>query len=178
MGVGSDQPYLGEPCRGAALARIRPNRLAGERRNVAPVGGTDSIGAGLWQRQALAGGARALGRPIGGARGRQPAPIMLVLDGEHPLTRRARRRRAARLTCVVLGQREPGARCLRRRPLGEARRPPPRRGSHHRALPQDRSRRSPEAGQARLGNSPGGSHVVERASPAPHPSWPPGRGPK
>ena len=82
LGVGSDSHISVNPVEELRWLEYG-QRLAGERRNVAPVGGTDSIGAGLW-RAALAGGARALGRPIGALEAGARADL-LVLDGEHPL---------------------------------------------------------------------------------------------
>jgi formimidoylglutamate deiminase len=58
-------------------------RLTTLRRNVAALPG-QSTGAALWSR-ALAGGAAACGRPIGGLAPGHRADL-LVLDGDHPLT--------------------------------------------------------------------------------------------
>ncbi len=75
---------------GQRLLHRRRNRLSG--------GASDpNVGAWLW-RQALAGGAQALGRPIGAlAPGRRAD--WLVLDGEHPLL--AGRRDEAWLNALV-----------------------------------------------------------------------------
>ena len=82
FGVGSDSHT-----RVSAAEELRlleyGQRLGRRRRNVLRVGATASVGAGLY-RAALAGGARALGRPLG-----RLAPgcraDLLVLDGAHPL---------------------------------------------------------------------------------------------
>ena len=82
FGIGSDSHISVSPVEdlrwleyGQRLIRQRRNRLAGKD------GG--SVGAALWKR-ALAGGARALGRPIGAIAPGHRADL-LVLDGDHPL---------------------------------------------------------------------------------------------
>jgi formimidoylglutamate deiminase len=82
LGIGSDSHVSVSP-----LEELRwleyGQRLAGEQRHITPVGDGGSIGAGLW-RAALAGGATALGRPIGALQAGARADF-LVLDGDHPL---------------------------------------------------------------------------------------------
>ncbi|MEX2295873.1 MAG: formimidoylglutamate deiminase [Dongiaceae bacterium] len=82
FGIGSDSHISVSPVEelrwleyGQRLIRQRRNRLAAAR------GG--SVGAALW-RGALAGGAQALGRPIGAFAAGHRADIV-VLDGDHPL---------------------------------------------------------------------------------------------
>jgi len=82
LGIGSDSHISISPVEELRWLEYG-QRLAGERRNIPPVGDGGSIGAGLW-RAALAGGAAALGRPIGTLEGGARAAL-LVLDGDHPL---------------------------------------------------------------------------------------------
>ncbi len=82
LGIGSDSHISISPVEELRWLEYG-QRLAGERRNITPVGDGGSIGAGLW-RTALAGGAAALGRPIGALEAGARADL-LVLDGEHPL---------------------------------------------------------------------------------------------
>ncbi|MEX2201110.1 MAG: formimidoylglutamate deiminase [Dongiaceae bacterium] len=87
FGVGSDSHISVSPVEelrwleyGQRLIGQRRNRLAGSRGGSAPSG---SVGAALW-RGALAGGAQALGRPIGAFASGHRADIV-VLDADHPL---------------------------------------------------------------------------------------------
>lgn len=82
LGVGSDSHISVSPIEELRWLEYG-QRLAGERRNITPVGEGGSIGAELW-RAALAGGATALGRPIGALEAGARADLV-VLDGDHPL---------------------------------------------------------------------------------------------
>ena len=82
LGIGSDSHISVSPVEELRWLEYG-QRLARERRNITPVGEGGSIGAGLW-RAALAGGAAALGRPIGALETGARADLV-VLDGDHPL---------------------------------------------------------------------------------------------
>ena len=82
FGVGSDSHVSVSPVEELRWLEYG-QRLARERRNVAAFGDAPSTGAGLW-RAALAGGAQALGRPIGALEAGCRADIV-VLDADHPL---------------------------------------------------------------------------------------------
>jgi formimidoylglutamate deiminase len=82
FGVGSDSHISVSPVEELRWLEYG-QRLLHARRNVARHGASPSIGAGLW-RAALAGGAQALGRPIG-ALDKGKRADFLVLDGDHPL---------------------------------------------------------------------------------------------
>ena len=82
FGVGSDSHVSVSPVEELRWLEYG-QRLARERRNVAAFGDAPSTGAGLW-RAALAGGAQALGRPIGALAAGRRADIV-VLDADHPL---------------------------------------------------------------------------------------------
>ncbi len=82
FGVGSDSHVSVSPVEELRWLEYG-QRLTRERRNVAAFGDAPSTGAGLW-RAALAGGAQALGRPIGTLAAGKRADIV-VLDADHPL---------------------------------------------------------------------------------------------
>ena len=82
LGIGSDSHISVSPIEELRWLEYG-QRLIRERRNITPVGEGGSIGASLW-RAALAGGAEALGRPIGALQVGARADF-LVLDGDHPL---------------------------------------------------------------------------------------------
>ncbi|MFQ5785862.1 MAG: formimidoylglutamate deiminase [Alphaproteobacteria bacterium] len=82
FGIGSDSHISVSPIEELRWLEYG-QRLARERRNVAVMPENPSVGAGLW-RAALAGGARALGRPIGALAAGMRADLV-VLDGDHPL---------------------------------------------------------------------------------------------
>ena len=82
IGIGSDSHISVSPVEELRWLEYG-QRLVKQRRNVAVLPGTRSIGAGLY-RAALAGGAQALGRPIG-ALSQGCRADMVVLDGDHPL---------------------------------------------------------------------------------------------
>ena len=82
VGIGSDSHISVSPVEELRWLEYG-QRLVKQRRNVAVLPGTRSIGAGLY-RAALAGGARALGRPIG-ALAQGCRADMVVLDADHPL---------------------------------------------------------------------------------------------
>jgi formimidoylglutamate deiminase len=82
LGIGSDSHISVSPIEELRWLEYG-QRLIRERRNITPVGEGGSIGASLW-RAALAGGAEALGRPIGALQVCARADF-LVLDGDHPL---------------------------------------------------------------------------------------------
>ena len=82
VGIGSDSHISVSPVEELRWLEYG-QRLVKQRRNVAVLPGTRSIGAGLY-RAALAGGARALGRPIG-ALAQGCRADMVILDADHPL---------------------------------------------------------------------------------------------
>ncbi len=82
VGIGSDSQISVSPVEELRWLEYG-QRLIKQRRNVAALPGTRSIGAGLY-RAALAGGAQALGRPIGALSAGCRADLV-VLDGDHPL---------------------------------------------------------------------------------------------
>ncbi len=82
VGIGSDSHISVSPDEELRWLEYG-QRLIKQRRNVAALPGTRSIGAGLY-RAALAGGAQALGRPIGALSAGCRADLV-VLDGDHPL---------------------------------------------------------------------------------------------
>ena len=81
FGIGSDSNVSVSP-----IEELRwldyGQRLAQRKRSPAPAGKTGSIGAGLWHA-ALAGGAQALGAPVGRLEPGQQADL-IVLDPDHP----------------------------------------------------------------------------------------------
>ncbi len=81
LGIGSDSHVSISPVEELRWLEYG-QRLKVERRNIMPVGESGSVGAALW-RAALAGGARALARPIGALEPGARADL-LVLDGDHP----------------------------------------------------------------------------------------------
>ena len=82
IGIGSDSHISVSPVEELRWLEYG-QRLIVQRRNVAALPGTRSIGAGLY-RATLAGGAQALGRPTG-ALAQGCRTDLVVLDGDHPL---------------------------------------------------------------------------------------------
>ena len=82
FGIGSDSHVSVSPVEELRWLEYG-QRLTGRRRNIAVSPGSPSVGAGLYRR-ALAGGAQALGRPIGALEPGARADLV-VLDGGHPV---------------------------------------------------------------------------------------------